>query len=62
MNMPTKEELSRILVWIAGPFIAGVGTEWQALFDQFTTPQAIGVALTIVAAVWRAFRPPVVVE
>ena len=56
----SAEELSRILVWIAGPFVAGLGTEWQHLFEQVTTPQVVGVLMTVAAAVWRAFRPPVV--
>lgn len=56
----TTEELSRILTWLVSGLVTGMGIASDGAWFELVQPEVIGAAGVIVAAVWRAFRPPVV--
>ena len=56
----TTEELSRILTWIFSGLMAGMGLATDGAWFELVQPEVIGAVGVIVAALWRAFRPPVV--
>ena len=58
--MPSAEELSRILVWIVGGLSTGFGLATPDALLQLIQPEYLGAIIMVVAAVWRAVRPPVV--
>lgn len=55
----SAEELSRILVWVLGAFGGGFGLATPEALFNLVQPEVIGAAMIVVAAIWRAFRPPV---
>lgn len=55
----TAEEVSRILLWIVGGVASGAGVATPDPLFALLQPEVVGAAMLLVAAIWRALRPPV---
>jgi hypothetical protein len=58
--MPTAEELSRILLWVFTGLLGGFGFATPEAILDLLQPEILAAIMAVVAATWRALRPPVV--